>query len=531
MRGELRLMMVLSLGMAAAGCCQTGQGMSSPVESIAVGIAIVGRYIVRKGLQPFLPNRTRAPDDLGTNPDEDRFKPAAARHNAFFVYKRAKALSALHPDWKAEALSASDVSQTTLYARVEAEAGQVANFLTARIGTTEARKPYWGGSDPATPPHLELGVAQSANIDDGPLVGPFVTDVPESLGADNPTELQLRTIAAVDRRREQTTAIVWRAAAIHADLWDYSDPANPLLKQAALDKLLDRRLRFVEQVRYLLSTGALPGKWGPSAIGNRFWDALYIDGGGITHEYRQDDPTQQASGFLTTHASTATWTDRYVGRAIELPELPSNGHSQSDPDLDYFVYGLGDSVVTNLPTQSDDDRFNNDGTYSKKWHFARDRNVLEFNTGSGINPFNGNHEWMTGLRVPGRKADPGDALYMYEFWIAMPGYGSVTNEPWWVPKVGTGEYPTPSKMIAALTTPDADFLKRVWLYTDGAFSLAALEALMFTTWRPGSSQADFDTLPTNQPEHHGYRLRDPFQIRTSFDPWDTEVFRTSHGPF
>jgi hypothetical protein len=63
--------------------------------------------------------------------------------------------------------------------------------------------------------------------------------------------------------------IVWHAAAID-DVWKGTGDAVTL-DEVELTKLLDRRLRTVERLRYEASAGAVPGRIGSLAI-DRAWD-------------------------------------------------------------------------------------------------------------------------------------------------------------------------------------------------------------------------------------------------------------------
>lgn len=132
--------------------------------------------------------------------------------------------------WRAEAHLASDSNRDKATQAVAVEYGVVRDFTSTVIGIdpdTSSASAFITGTD-KTPGHLDLNDVLRVR-----------TNSPAIDGSNRRTK-QLH-------RWERAMAIVWRAAALEADLW------NPAFSEAALREVLDRRLRLVERMIYQVS--------------------------------------------------------------------------------------------------------------------------------------------------------------------------------------------------------------------------------------------------------------------------------------
>jgi hypothetical protein len=168
------------------------------------------------------------------------------RHRGYFIWKRSQFLGEHNAAWVTEA------NQTTLKNRVESEYDAVVAYLQTKIGTRSARGPFYGGADSVTPPHLDLA------------------DAARRYTSQSPSSSSVRSVKEdmIEARRLYTLAIVWRAAALHDDLWQpSSDGHTATLKVPQMNEILDRRLRMVERMAYNVSdSGALGGARWPATL-------------------------------------------------------------------------------------------------------------------------------------------------------------------------------------------------------------------------------------------------------------------------
>lgn len=184
------------------------------------------------------------------------------RHRGFFLRRRVQAvLAAPNTAWMLD-----EPFQATLVHRVEDEYAQVEAVVRAMVTSPDP-------ADPSLPRHLDPLVyatpRQSVNL--------------SSVGY---WEHQHR-----HRRRHVISAIAWRAAAIHTELWSAtSDQASSTLYVNALRELIDRRLRIVERLQYQLCDERV------MSHGSR-WT---FSGGG----------------------ANGPWLDGFVVRAIEPMQIP-----------------------------------------------------------------------------------------------------------------------------------------------------------------------------------------------------------------
>jgi hypothetical protein len=153
---------------------------------------------------------------IASNPDH--------RLVASFIWNRASTLSA-------PGSGLTTVSAITT--RVNLELGQVRQYLKGKMGVDEKSGPLTGGTDPTTPPHLDLADLAKQRVSD--LTAPSTKSID-------------RAKSYVRIRRRAIKAIVWRATALENDLWSGAAGLRDL-DQTALNELLDRRLRTVERMR------------------------------------------------------------------------------------------------------------------------------------------------------------------------------------------------------------------------------------------------------------------------------------------
>jgi hypothetical protein len=154
-----------------------------------------------------------------------------------------------------------------LATQVKAEMTVVENYVTAKDALVK-------GQDTGNPPHLDLFQEAGGFTVGGSFAQPFITEAEKKYRAN---------------RADWITQIVWRATSIHAELWKSEGPP-PSLEVAALDEILDRRLRAVEQMT--CNVNALGMKVHPP---QRTWSVAGPDG---------------------------PWKDGFTARNFEYPTLP-----------------------------------------------------------------------------------------------------------------------------------------------------------------------------------------------------------------
>jgi hypothetical protein len=162
------------------------------------------------------------------------------RHAAAFIHRRAVAVLVENPAWR----TATD----KLVGRLKSELNAVRAYLTSKLGDTAHRGPLFGGPGDATPPHLDLADKAQRRTNDP------ATTLAQALA--NPGSSGTRGLVNtyLGQRRNRVKAIVWRATAIHDELWTPSaDHSTAVLDTIALSEVLDRRLRIVEWMNYVVS--------------------------------------------------------------------------------------------------------------------------------------------------------------------------------------------------------------------------------------------------------------------------------------
>jgi hypothetical protein len=283
---------------------------------------------------------------------------AIDRHRGFFVRRRAVTLGKDHADWL------SDPAFGTIMGRIDSEITEVENYLATKLGplTRDAaapasgttRGPLYGGPGDATPPHLDLtDVAQVKTHDPAGTIANVI--------AHPKTQTDLRARKYLDRRRDRVLAIVWRAAALHKELWTESpDQKTATLTRARMDFLLDRRLRLAEHMNYRISSHGAMDK---------------------------EDNTKPSAPKLT--GPVGPWTDGYRVRCIEYPRVPNTASYRT-------VIGPANIGPATAPYG---------GAYT--WTYSADvkRRRLEYNKGpQGFN--------FNGVLEPDLTYDPADNYYV-----------------------------------------------------------------------------------------------------------------------
>ena len=170
-----------------------------------------------------------------------------AEHRGFFVSRRAYRLLGWGPvAWITEP------GHVTVRNRIDNELPQVEAFANAKLGTPRSPGPLMRADDPVTPHHLDLADVARQRPRDPP------TTLQEARARSNQT--QRNAWRYLNARRSLAMSIIWRAAAIHHELWDDADR----LRQDALAEILDRRLHMVERMGYQIADASTTGGGPPN---------------------------------------------------------------------------------------------------------------------------------------------------------------------------------------------------------------------------------------------------------------------------
>ena len=145
------------------------------------------------------------------------------RHKGFFARRRTIILGTANPGWITEA------SHNQLFTRLDAEVAVVEAFLTATLTAIT------GGTD-GPPAHLDLA------------------DLAKVKNTTPAARVRQRKAVYLARRKKRIPTIVWRALALHPDLWDPPGAGAPTLRTAALKQVLDQRLRMTERLNLQISS-------------------------------------------------------------------------------------------------------------------------------------------------------------------------------------------------------------------------------------------------------------------------------------
>ena len=359
------------------------------------------------------------------------------RHKGFFVHRRTQILGGQHPDWL------TDPALISLKSQIESDLSTVEMYLSGKLGTSGSRGPYWGGADPVLPKHLDL-LDMARPMTAQPLVAPGDV-LPKPHGrAGN------QAFSFFDLRKNWVEAIVWRATGIHQELW------TPTFQRAALDELLDHRLRIVERMKYNVTAGA--------TIGER--------------------------GGMSFASATSGWVDGFRLRLFEYPRIRmklADGHipssSIADPHTD--------------PTKKRWVSFDQAG--QKDWWFVDD----------GERRLLWNEPPVDGTRFPSS---------LKPHWTQLPGVAHPDDWANYRLRMTPATGITASGVVDLLfpSTDLTDSWDRSWLFCDQVLAALHIEALRFAKRRREGSDATFDSILTTHPA--GYISLDALVGNTNTPP-------------
>jgi hypothetical protein len=202
-----------------AGC-----GSDQPYAiSKTILLAALASLKAKKKLQ-FSDAETLAPGDSRKTPEEQ----LDDRHKAWFIFRRTEIIGARHTNFVA----------TDLIPLVEAQFDQVDTYVTDKIGPTGPLNEF-----------AEPGGKSSASSSQ-----PFSWDPDFHFDLAN---IAITIVGKTSANREDgfrqdrwrtVRSIVWHAAGLYDGLWS-GNGDGAVLNQAAMDEILDRRLRTVERMR------------------------------------------------------------------------------------------------------------------------------------------------------------------------------------------------------------------------------------------------------------------------------------------
>jgi hypothetical protein len=169
-----------------------------------------------------------------------------------FVKHRIRALVNETSSWDAPP------GYNNLTIRISQEIDKIAAYVDAKVGKPDTPGKLGGATDPDTPPHTDLKDVAKIYVDDGQ------------------DAIKQRQDKFVIARRQRVQRIVWRALAIHDNLWNKpSSLVDFTWHEVALEELLDRRLRFVERMLYTDSAQGDRGvRWEITAAGGPWKDNM-----------------------------------------------------------------------------------------------------------------------------------------------------------------------------------------------------------------------------------------------------------------
>lgn len=238
-----RTMCVIALVFVALCLCGCPGDSPSPPPTVPLAIldGIVTYFVTRKSLN---------------------LRSAMDRHQAFFVRRRAATLGSANPSW------ISEPNQTTLKARIDAEFDAVRSYVNAKLGTRSTPSTFVRSAD--TTPHLDLD---------------WAAHMLTTTSASRATTLKN---GYVRMRRSWVWVIAWRGAGISDGVWSPTGGGtSATLRTAAMDELVDRRLRICERMHHQVSSAA----------------AL------------------ESSARLSGTSATGPWTDGFQIRMFEYPRF------------------------------------------------------------------------------------------------------------------------------------------------------------------------------------------------------------------
>jgi len=363
--------------------------------------------------------------------DSSVFTGWISRQQVFFIRRRAEAIAAIEPSW------ASAAGQPNLRARLGAEYTALDGFLTAQVGKGTLKGPLLpvlGGNAAAdkTPRHLDL------------------KDLAHRRTSENATGTTVKTRAKDMSwgRLVKVHGIVWRAGALHPEIWtDTPGPGRTAATLAAgvLNELVDRRLIILERMQYQVSAQGEERDSDPLGAGGLGWRRAMRKWGTSVR---------------------GPWLDGFRIRLFEYPRISGKGadlQARVDPGNKGYI---ADPFKEKYLDHSHDSATDVNETPEAKhqhWEWNSDRKTrLEWRVLHGTAPATAGDEW----RVPAA---------LHDDYTAQP------DDPFRIhvtPRVGS----TGAAAIDALfdhTRPVTDMWERSWLWCDHVICALHIDALLF----------------------------------------------------
>lgn len=190
---------------------------------------------------------------------------------AMFVRLRARSLGAADPSW------VDPAHRARFDTRIDSEIAEVSQFLRDKLGTTAARGPLGGGADPVAPGHVDL------------------SDVARVKNTTPAATARRRAATYLALRKDRVRMIVWRAAGLHAALWQpVGEGATATLNRAPLETEVDRRLRVMERMSFQVASA---------------------------HALIDRDERRERTNMVTNNNPSGPWLDGFRVRIFEYPRI------------------------------------------------------------------------------------------------------------------------------------------------------------------------------------------------------------------
>ena len=261
------------------------------------------------------------PDERSSLEDEARaLRISEDRHKGFFAYRRAEVLASN------DATFLQDPSHAALIARVSADFAEVVTYVASKfqgpnsLGLDAPDGPSTAGADGSfqcdPDKHLDLA------------------DVSRQFAAESaPNSSRLEDFRSF--RLRAANSIIWRAAALEANVWNELTTQSTHLRTDSLDTVLDRRLRTVERM-HMQVNGAAHSQLtlGPNATKRGPW----LDGSRVRPF---DYPTLSQANYLqlTGTPPEAFWVQTNAPHTVDYSDAtatlisgPSPTRFDGEPD-------------------------------------------------------------------------------------------------------------------------------------------------------------------------------------------------------
>jgi len=399
------------------------------------------------------------------------------RHRGFFIRRRAQFLA------ESDKTLLQENNYLTLKSRLEGELSEVEVYLNVKIGNTSVDDRDLFILEPE-PPHLKLTEIVEESIIPTPLSLKYSghdaannTCINLYSTSQNPDPATVKQMIIQFRRLRKTRvlSIVWRAAALHSELWEKLDPYIPYssLNDGKMDEILDRRLRIVENMYFEVNSNVTKPKiWEVAAKYN-----CWLDGYRGIFEY----PSIPAKAIVTV-----------TNPAIDL--------GVTSKTFETFLNGLVDKVEPRfyqIPPR----------LLPNWWHYNSIDELLEWNAAQGLSSF---PEKPPGIRLSkgeegffrlGSSGGSGKGAYALVIRKISEQSGAITT--------------TPAEVIELQFLASINWWDRAWLYTDHVMSALHLEALRFAKLRREQKDDTFNGLA----EKFSLAFNDHFDTRAKEVDW------------